>query len=392
VASVRRWIPIIVAFTVTLGMAVGVASGTSALRVADQTDSPPPSERGEGPVAALVDATGAAILLPRPGGGAGFQVVGVRRGAGVAWRVDLPAGVTPLGCVECPNVVVSDARGRLGMISNGAFTWVTHLSEPLSSAIGIPGFAADQGNNVVATNAGPTALRLRLLGRKQTLRITLTRPGVVLPLTRFQQANADIAVSPSGVAVAIASLDALHPGEWRVMESGSGGILLDSIQPADLISVNDSINVAGCVSDDGEHTAFVVPDGNTLGVLSGRTGSRLGLTRLRIGGEVLACEVTDTSVSIASTRSSVSGSGAVVVTRVSESGSVQTVRLPLPAEGVQFCAGTGELVTQGPSGTMIARPGHRLELIRDARIAGCTVNGTAWFVHGRSISWIAKRT
>jgi hypothetical protein len=389
VIGVRRWLPVVVAFVVIVGMVTAVASGTSAIPSGRQFSSAPPSGSSSAPVGALVDATGAAILLPRTDP-AGLQVVGIRRGVGVAWRVNIPDGVTPIGCVHCPTVAVSDRRGRLGEISNGRLRWLAPVAEPLSDAIGLPGFAPGEGPAVLATTAGPASLRLRLLGRRgQSLRTTVTSPGAVLPLTRFQQANAEVTVSASDVAAGIASVDALRPGQWRVVESTHGRTVLDTVEPANLATIDDARNITACVSPEGTQTAFVVPDGRRLDVLSGRTGARLRRRHLPVGGGVLGCDVTDTTVSVASTPDPQGESNAVVLTRLTASGAVHSQRLPLPIESIQFCPGTGELVTEGPAGTTIARPGHRLEILREAQLAGCTVDGTAWFVHGRAISWIA---
>jgi hypothetical protein len=208
--------PAAVIFLAVVALIWGLAASAPASAPGQRQTSSPPPASGEVPVHALVDATGAAIVLAGRSGG--LQVVGVGRGSGVQWRAVLPAGATPIGCVTCPTVMVTNRQGQLGVLRDGSLNWLGPAPADQSTALGVPGFALLKHSDALATDAGPSALRLRVLGEPhRALTTTLAAAGVVMPLTTFQQSHSALAVS-ANTAGGIAQLDVLHPGELCIVE------------------------------------------------------------------------------------------------------------------------------------------------------------------------------
>jgi hypothetical protein len=261
--------------------------------------------------------------------------------------------------------------------------------ERLSRAIGLPGFALVQAASVLAT-ADASGVKLRLLGaRGASLAHLLDEDGVELGLTPYQQSSAQIALS-SQVGAAIATRDALHPGEYRLLEVSGHRVVLDQPVAGEFDALPTGSDTAACLSNDGSHVAFVFPGGKTLQALFGRVGGALELTKLPVSGSPLACAATNHGAAVLTNPDLASPKNRTVLTSFGV-GDPTPRNLPAGLTSFQFCPGTDQLVAQRNGATIITSPRSRQVVIRGTWVSGCTVDDTPWYVKTHGLSWVVDQ-
>ncbi len=267
----RSWAGSLTLLTV-LAFGAAATGSTKKISAPPPPEPPPTSQSWSAPVAALVDDAGAVLLRPLPEGRT--EIEGVTRGGRVPpWTLVLPRGQTPLGCVRCPDVFVSDQEGRLYVASAGNLVPVPVLV-PLAGALGgLPGLPLTQAR-ALATADDPAHVTVRLLGNLAgSADAALARPAARFALTAFQQTNGALAVTAAGRGIAVARLGALYPGTWRVQEVDRSRTVIDVEIAAHLGEVGP-VDVAACLSPDGGRAAVVVPEAGGFAVMSGAWGQR----------------------------------------------------------------------------------------------------------------------
>jgi hypothetical protein len=367
-----------------LALGAAATGSTRKFSAPPPPEPPPTSQSGTAPVTALVDDGGAVLLRSVPGGR--LEIEGVTRSGRVPpWKLVLRRDQHPLGCLRCPDVFVSDEAGRLYVARNGILVDVT-IRVPLAVAVsGLPGLLPTSVPTL-ATADDPAHVIVRPLGNLAGSAVAaLARPAGRFTLTAFQQTNGALAVTTAGQGIAVARLDALHPGTWRVQEVDRSRMVVDIEVPAQLGEVG-SVDVAACLSPDGARAAVVVPEAGGFAVLSGAWGDTLTSRHVDATGRVLVCDVTSSGVAVA-----VQGEqGRLSVYRVDQ-GAVVEQRSTVPADYGQFCSGTGMFVSEGNLGAGLLRPGEPMRRLTTNGLAGCTAGGTIWTVANGEVSWFTPR-
>jgi hypothetical protein len=337
-------------------------------------------------VAALVDGTGAVLVRSLPNGA--VELEGVTRGGAVRpWRLALAPGQVPLGCLRCPDVLVSDKSGGLHLASNGVLTTVA-TPVPLATALGIPGMALTQATSAVATEQSGQLAIHPLGDLAGGAGAALDGPAPRFPLTSFEQQQSALAVTRAGRGVAVARLGALHPGSWRIEESDGSRTVLDVEVAARLTTVEDHVDLAACVSPDGRRVSVVVPDAGGFSILSGAWGRRPQGRHVASTGRVMGCDETPSGPAVAVAEGE---QGLLSVYRAGTSGRVVKQRSGVAADSGQFCAGTGIFVTESRTGAAVLRPGTPARRLTTTGLAGCTTDGTIWTVGAKEITWYTQR-
>ena len=230
-------------------------------------------------------------------------------------------------------------------------------------------------------------MAVRLLGLPDTaVRTLFAQPAAQFPMSGFQQNQGDLAVNRHGRGVSVSRLDALHPGTWRVVEVDRSQTVLDIHVPVHLGQIQDHVDVATCLSPDGQRVAVVVPDAAGFTALTGRWGTQLNGQQVKSPGRVIGCDVSSTAVAVAVAQPV---DGHLSVYRLNGH-DVQEQRSALPVDFGEFCTGTGVFISQGPLGAGEIRAGTPARRLTTAGgLAGCTAaSSSIWTVDSEEISWL----